>query len=73
MNRTMPKAYVGAVCLMYNPILPRHWMVAGPEVASAIMKFEDTVLHPRAHNAETHHCEETPRTQTAFTKDVQSL
>ena len=47
-------------------------MVAGPEVASVIVEFDDFNMHP-SNQEETRHHEETPSVQNTFARDVRSL
>ena len=62
----------GAVGLTEDPNALRRWMVSGPEVARAVMEFEDTYLQQDNPDGTSHH-DQMPSVQKSFTKDVQSL
>ena len=62
----------GAVGLTSDPNALRRWMVCGPEVARAVVEFEDGNLQMHNENDTSHH-EQTPSVQRSFLKDVQSL
>ena len=64
----------GAVGLTDDPNALRRWMVAGPEVARAIVEFQDAMEPVNSENTEeSKHHEENRSWQKLFVKDVRSL
>ena len=62
----------GVAGLTENPAALRRWMIAGPEVARIIQKFEEASFK-EVSEEKRHHQEKTPGVQAAFKKDVLSL
>ena len=61
----------GAVGLTESPSALRRWMVAGPETARVVNKFESTFEATKP--SDKRHHEQVPSVQKAFSNDVQGL
>ena len=62
----------GAVGLTENPSALHQWMIAGPEVARIIGKFENSCVQG-SRKVETHRHDQIASVQTSFGRDVHSL
>ena len=71
-NNAIVKGDGGAVGLTENPAALRRWMVAGPEMASLVIQFEDNADMHTVSDDERHH-EEMPSVQKRFSDEVKAL